>query len=125
MWPSVLVMSVTVSNGSLELLAVTALWRADSQRDERWLLLSGLVFGLGVLTKFTVVARAPLPAFVAVRHVAEAPSRTRVAVAAAACVIPLVTPSGVARDMQEGVSNPEGLDFGLGTFWTGIPDLLC
>jgi 4-amino-4-deoxy-L-arabinose transferase-like glycosyltransferase len=144
MWPGVLVMSVTVSNASLELLAVSALvyvlWRADSQRDSRWLMLSGVLLGLGVLTKFTVVALAPLVLFVAVRHVAEAPSRRRWAAAAATCLIPVVllapwvahsldhygalTPNGVAREVQQPLLSPEGTDFGLGRFWAGIPDLL-
>jgi 4-amino-4-deoxy-L-arabinose transferase-like glycosyltransferase len=143
MWPGVLVMSVTVSNASLELLAVSALvyvlWRADSERDSRWLMVSGVVLGLGILTKFTVVALAPLVLIVAVRHVAEAPSRARLAAAAAACLIPLVllgpwiaynldhydalTPNALAREMQQPVVNPEGTDFGLGRFWTGVPRL--
>ena len=144
MWPGVLVMSVTVSNASLELFAVSALvyvlWRADFERDARWLILSGVVLGLGILTKFTVVALAPLVVVVAARHVAEAPSRRRWAAAAAACLIPLVllapwmaynldhynavTPNGLAREMQQPVVNPEGTEFGLGRFWTGVPRLL-
>jgi 4-amino-4-deoxy-L-arabinose transferase-like glycosyltransferase len=144
MWPGVLVMSVTVSNASLELLAVTALvyalWRADAQRDSRWLLLSGVVLGFGILTKFTVVALAPLVLLVAARHIAAGPSRRRWAAAAAACLIPLVllapwaaynldhydalTPNGLARDMQQPVVNPEDTDFGLGRFWAGVPRLV-
>jgi 4-amino-4-deoxy-L-arabinose transferase-like glycosyltransferase len=144
MGPGVLVMSVTVSNASLELLAVSALvyvlWRADVERDSRWLMLSGVVLGLGILTKFTVVALTPLVLIVAVRHVAGAPSRRRWAAAAATCLIPLVllapwvahnldhydalTPNEVARAMQEPLVNPEDTNFGLGRFWTGIPTLL-
>jgi 4-amino-4-deoxy-L-arabinose transferase-like glycosyltransferase len=143
MWPGVLVMGATVSNASLELLAVAclvyALWRADSETSTRWLLLSGLALGLGVLTKFTVVALAPLLAVVAVRYLIRSAEPRKWWVLAATAAIPIVvlspwlafnlhhydalTPNGLAKQIQMSTINPTGENFGFGTFWSGIPDL--
>jgi 4-amino-4-deoxy-L-arabinose transferase-like glycosyltransferase len=143
MWPGVVVMSVTVSNASLEVLAVCALvyalWRADSESSARWLLLSGVAVGLGVLTKITVVALTPLFAIVAARYVLRASDERRWLVGAAAVAIPAVlvapwlvfnldhydalTSNGLAKEIQAPVINPAGLDYGFARFWSGIPDL--
>jgi 4-amino-4-deoxy-L-arabinose transferase-like glycosyltransferase len=145
MWPGVVVMSVTVSNASLELLAVCALvyalWRADSESSARWLLLSGTALGLGVLTKFTVVALTPLLAVVATRYIVRTSDERRWLVGAAAVAIPAVlvapwlvfnlahydamTANGLAKEIQASVVNPAGLHYGVGRFWSGLPDLFA
>jgi len=143
MWPAVLVMSVTVSNASLELLAVCvlvyALWRADAELSARWLLLAGAALGLGVLTKFTIVALTPLFAVVVARYVLRTTNERRWLAGAAALAIPVVlvapwlefnlshydalTANGLAKRIQAPVINPTGLDYGVDRFWAGIPDL--
>ena len=143
MWPGVLVMGATVSNASLELLAVAclayALWRADSEVSSRWLLLSGLALGLGILTKFTVVALAPLLAVVAVRYAMHTAEPRKWVVVAGCAAIPIVvlapwlafnldhydalTPNGLAKQIQTPIINPTRANFGFGTFWSGVPDV--
>jgi 4-amino-4-deoxy-L-arabinose transferase-like glycosyltransferase len=143
MWPAVLVMGVTVSNASLELLAVCALvyalWRADAELSARWLLLAGAALGLGVLTKFTIVALTPLFAVVVARYVLRSSDERRWLVGAGAVTVPLalvapwllfnlshydaLTANGLAKRIQAPVINLTGLDYGIDTFWLGIPDL--
>ena len=137
MWPGVIVRMVTVSNASLELLVgcalLYALWRADEDLDPRWLLIAGALLGLGLLTKLTLVALAPLLAAVALRH-----GRRRSSRAALACLaLPLVllapwaifnldhydaiTPSALAKEMQEPTVNPTGIDYTVGRFLDRLP----
>jgi len=145
MWPGVLVMSATVSNASLEILVVCALvyalWRADSETSARWLLLAATALGLGILTKFTVAALAPLLIVVAVRYVARSTTERRWLVGAAAAAIPVLlvlpwllynldhydalTPYELAKQVQAPAMNPGGLDYGFSRFWSGLPDLFA
>ena len=143
MWPGVLVMSATVSNASLEILAVCALvyalWRADSEVSSRWLLLASAAFGFGVLTKFTVAALAPLVIVVLSRYIARSSSEKRWLVGVVAAAIPILlvlpwllynlnhydalTSNELAKQVQASVINPAGVDYGFTRFWTGLPNL--
>jgi 4-amino-4-deoxy-L-arabinose transferase-like glycosyltransferase len=143
LWPGIVVRSATVANASLELLLATlflyVLWRADELRDERRLLLAGVLLGLGLLTKLTLVALAPLLVFVAVRHALHGrDGRSRVT-AALSVVLPLVllapwasfnlshydaiTASSLAKEMQEAIVNPDGVTYTVGRFLEHVPRL--
>jgi 4-amino-4-deoxy-L-arabinose transferase-like glycosyltransferase len=144
-WPGVLVMGATVSNASLEILAVCALvyalWRADSEINARWLLLAGVALGLGILTKFTVAAFGALLLVVVARHIARSSSERRWLVGLAALAIPLllvmpwvvynldhynaITPYELAKQVQAPSMNPEGINYGFGKYWSGLPDLFA
>jgi 4-amino-4-deoxy-L-arabinose transferase-like glycosyltransferase len=141
MWPGVIVRMVTVSNASLELLLgcalLYALWRADEDLDRRWLLLAGALMGLGLLTKLTLVALAPLLVAVALRHAWRGGRRDAWAVAAVSVALPLVllapwaifnldhydavTPSALAKEMQEPTVNPTGISYTVGRFLDRLP----
>ena len=70
MWPGVVVRAATVSNAALEIalgVAIAlALWRAQSERSHRHLLVAGLLTGLGLLTRPALVWAVPLLVAVAV-----------------------------------------------------------
>lgn len=74
-----IVRSVNISNAALELLLglafIHVLWRADAERDGRRLLGAGVLLGLGLLTKTTLVYLAPLLVVVAARHAWHGRSR--------------------------------------------------
>jgi 4-amino-4-deoxy-L-arabinose transferase-like glycosyltransferase len=141
MWPGVVVRSITVSNAALELLLASAFlyasWRADEDRDGRALLGAGVVLGLGLLTKLTLVVLVPLLAVVAVRH-ARATASWRTALGALAVPLLLLAPwlifnidhysaltaNGLARDMQQPVVNPNDVTFTIGRFFDRAPQLL-
>lgn len=144
MWPGVVVRSTTVSNAALELLAccavVYALWRADEDRNERWLLLAGIVVGLALLVKFTLVALAPLLLGVAVRYAVRDGGRRARLVALAAILLPLVvmtpwlifnlhhydalTANELGKQLQEHVVNPTGREYTVRDFVNRVPEML-
>jgi 4-amino-4-deoxy-L-arabinose transferase-like glycosyltransferase len=143
LWPGIVVRSATVANASLELLLACALlyvlWRADELRDERRLLIAGVLLGLGLLTKLTLVALAPLLVVVAIRYALRAGDRRGWGAAALSLALPLVllapwvifnlqhydafTPSALAKEMQESVVNPDGVTYTLGRFLDMVPRL--
>jgi 4-amino-4-deoxy-L-arabinose transferase-like glycosyltransferase len=136
LWPGIVVRSATVANASLELLMACAvlyvLWRADELRDERRLVIAGALLGLGLLTKLTLVALAPVLVVIAIRHGLARRDPRSWAVAALAVVLPVllmapwaifnlshydaITASSLAKEMQESVVNPEGVTYTLGRF---------
>jgi 4-amino-4-deoxy-L-arabinose transferase-like glycosyltransferase len=142
-WPGVIVRSTTVSNAGLELLMTCAFlyaaWVADEERSERWLLLAGVGLGLAMLTKFTLVALAPLLLLVAVRHALASRDRHSVVIAAAAVLLPLLvlspwlifnvvhydalTPNSLGKQLQESVVNPGDITYTVGRFADQVPRL--
>ncbi len=135
LWPGVVLRAVTVSNAGLEmLLALTltvVLWDAWARRDPRRLLFAALVFGLGLLTRLSLVSFAPSLAIVtvAVLRAAPLPTARRLAVAAGVAAIPValllpwlawnvhtydaLTASVQVRALQESIINPTGADWGF------------
>jgi hypothetical protein len=75
LWPGVVVRAVTVSNAALEILLGTALslalWRALSERSERWLVGAGAMTGAALLTKLTTIAFLPSLALVCAAFLLE------------------------------------------------------
>ena len=143
MWPGVLLRAVTVSNVGLELLMtcvfVYVAWIADERRSERWLLLAGVALGLAVLSKFTLVALAPLLLVVAVRHVLASRGRRSLLVAAAAVALPVLvlspwlvfnlvhydtlTANSLGKHLQEHLINPHNVTYTVGRFADQVPQL--
>jgi 4-amino-4-deoxy-L-arabinose transferase-like glycosyltransferase len=143
MWPGVLLRAVTVSNAGLELLMtcvfVYAAWLADERRSERWLLLAGVALGLAALSKFTLVALAPLLLVVAVRHVLGSRGRRSLLVAGAALAAPVLvispwlvfnlvhydalTANSLGKQLQESLINPHHVTYTVGRFADQVPQL--
>ena len=141
LWPGVLVRAVTVSNTPLELVFATGLllvlWRLLEQPARRSLLLAGLLLGVCLLTKSTLIYLAPLAAIVAF---VDWRSRRDTAGTLAAAAIPAVmllpwlifnlrhydalTASGPARDLQAPLVNPLGIQYGFGDAWDRTVRLL-
>jgi 4-amino-4-deoxy-L-arabinose transferase-like glycosyltransferase len=141
LWPGVLVRSATVSNAPLELLLAVAflyvLWRADEEGDDRRLLIAALLLGLGLLTKLTLVALAPLLLVTAIR----AGRRGGWLIPMASLVLPLalltpwavfnlshydaLTSNTLAKQMQEAVVNPHGVEYTFGRFIDMVPRLFA
>lgn len=128
LWPGVVVRAVTFSNAGLELVMGAALslalWRALTERSERWLVVSGVLTGAALLTKLTLLAFLPALAVVCVAFLRR--GRVR-AVAAAACIPALMlapwvafnlhtygsaTGSGAVQSLMDPVLNPGGRDYG-------------
>lgn len=130
LWPGVVVRAATVSNAALELaLGVAlslALWRAYTERSERWLVASGALLGAALLTKLTLLAFAPALAAVAVAFLRA--GRVRAVAAAAGLPALMLAPwvafnlshygaptgSGAVQSLMDPVLNPDGKQFGAG-----------
>ena len=130
LWPGVVVRAVTFSNAGLELVAGVALslalWRALTERSDRWLVISGVLAGGALLTKLTLLAFVPALAIVAV-HFLRA-GRVRAVAGAAAIPALLVAPwvalnlhnygeptgSSTVQTLMDPVLNPSGHDYGVG-----------
>ena len=143
MWPGIIVRSATVSNAGLELLMTCVflyvLWRADEERSERWLLLSGVALGLAVLAKFTLVALSPWLVLVAARHNLRSRERRPLLIGLAALALPLLvispwlifnlvhydalTPNSLGKRLQLEVVNPHHVTYTIGRFADQIPNL--
>ena len=96
LWPGVVVRAATFSNAALELAVGAALslalWRALSERSERWLVAAGALTGAALLTKLTMLAFVPALAVVCVAFMREG----RVRAAAAAAALPAAALGAVA-----------------------------
>jgi Dolichyl-phosphate-mannose-protein mannosyltransferase len=130
LWPGVVVRAVTFSNAGLELVMGAtlslALWRALTERSERWLVAAGALTGAALLTKLTLMAFLPTLALICVAFLRAG----RVRAVAAAAGLPAVmlapwvafnlttydspTGSGAVQSLMNPVLNPSGRDFGLG-----------
>lgn len=141
--PGVLVRAVTVSTVALELLICCAflytLWRADDDGDGRRLALAGVLLGLALLTKLTLVFLVPLLLVVAVRHVRRVRTRATLVAAGLSLLLPLLllapwiafnlhhygSPTGaaIARDMQKPVIDKEGTGYRVAYLGRDLPVL--
>jgi len=128
LWPGVVARSVTVSNLPLELVLVTALMlaltRALRRREPRWVLASGALLGLCLLTKLTLVYLVLPFAIVLVRCFRAAPRAALGAAVLPALVLSpwlisnlvrlgTLTANNAARRQQTPYLYPTGNDFGL------------
>jgi hypothetical protein len=124
LWPDMIVRGVTVANTALELplaqLALYAGWRAWHSPGGRWLVASGALLGLCLLTKLTLVYLVPL---FAVLVLARLRARRDLRAVVVASLLPLVllapwiafneihygalTADARARAMQEPYLNPQ------------------
>jgi 4-amino-4-deoxy-L-arabinose transferase-like glycosyltransferase len=130
LWPGVVVRAGTFSNAALEIALGAALslalWRALTERSERWLVAAGALTGAALLTKLTMLAFVPALAVVAFTFLREG---RRLAVTAAgalpaAILAPWVifnfaeygapTGSEEVQALMEPTLNPERVDYGLG-----------
>ena len=135
LWTGVVLRVVTFSNAGLEFvlgIALTLLlWFAWRDRSPGFLLLAALVFGLGLLTRLTIVTFLPgllLVLWVLLRDPSIA-GRTRALTALGVVAIPALmiapwlasnldrygslTASSIFREMQEPYLNPKGERWGL------------
>jgi hypothetical protein len=130
LWPGVVVRAVTFSNAGLELVVGAALslalWRALTERSERWLVASGALAGAAVLTKLTLLAFLPALAVVCIAFLRA--GRARAVAGAAALPALMVAPwvalnlhdygsptgSGAVQALMDPVLNPSGRDYGPG-----------
>jgi 4-amino-4-deoxy-L-arabinose transferase-like glycosyltransferase len=130
MWPGVLVRAVTVSTTALELvltvLFLLTVWKALDDRSERWLVASGAVLGLCLLTKLTLLALAPVFLVAIVLVLRRRPVRRAVARGALAVALPALmllpwivfnydhygsaTPMHRANELLSEVNNPTHAD---------------
>ena len=129
LWPGVVVRAVTVSNAALEMLLGTALslalWRALSERSERWLMGAGAITGAALLTKLTTIAFLPSLALVCAAFLLERrwrPVAFALAIPALAIAPWLasnlerygsLTANDRAQRLLEPAVNPTGRDFGI------------
>lgn len=130
LWTGVVLRTVTFSNAGLEFvlgIALTlVLWLAWRDRSPRLLLLAALVFGLGLLTRMSIVTFLPslaLALWIVLRD-PSIPGRTRALTALGVVALPALmiapwlasnldrygslTASSVVRQMQEPYLNPRG-----------------
>jgi 4-amino-4-deoxy-L-arabinose transferase-like glycosyltransferase len=130
LWPGVVVRAATFSNAALELAVGAALslalWRALSERSERWLVAAGALTGAALLTKLTLLAFVPALAVVWVVFAREGRRRAVAAAALlpAAMVAPWVafnlyhygalTGSDEVQAMMGPTLNPDRVDYGVG-----------
>ena len=130
LWPGVVVRAATFSNAALELALGAALslalWRAYTERSERWLVASGALLGAALLTKLTLLAFVPALAVIGVAFLRA--GRVRAVAAAAGLPALLLAPwvafnlghygaptgSGAVQSLMDPVLNPDGRDFGAG-----------
>jgi 4-amino-4-deoxy-L-arabinose transferase-like glycosyltransferase len=129
LWPGVVVRAGTFSNAALELVVGVALslalWRALSERSERWLAGTGALLGIALLTKLTLLAFVPalLVACVAFLRAGRVRAVLGTLALPALMVAPWVafnlhhygapTGSGAVQKLMDPVLNPEGRDYGL------------
>jgi dolichyl-phosphate-mannose-protein mannosyltransferase len=94
LWPGVVVRAVTFSNAGLELVVGAvlslALWRALTERSERWLVVSGALTGAALLTKLTLMAFLPALAMICIAFLRA--GRVRAVAAAAGLPALMVAP---------------------------------
>lgn len=130
LWPGVVVRAVTFSNAGLELVAGAALslalWRALAERSEGWLVASGALAGVALLTKLTLIAFLPALALVCIAFLRAGRVRTVAAAAGlpALIIAPWVglnlhnygepTGSATVQGLMDPVLNPSGRDYGPG-----------
>jgi 4-amino-4-deoxy-L-arabinose transferase-like glycosyltransferase len=130
LWPGVVVRAGTFSNAALEIALGAALslalWRALSERSERWLVAAGALTGAALLTKLTMLAFVPALAVVAFAFLREGRRLAVVAAGAlpAAILAPWVvfnlaeygapTGSDEVQTLMEPTLNPERVDYGPG-----------
>lgn len=130
LWPGVVVRAGTFSNAALEIALGAALslglWRALSERSERWLVAAGALTGAALLTKLTMLAFAPALAVVGFAFLREGRWLAVAAAGAlpAAIVAPWVifnlgeygapTGSEEVQALMEPTLNPERVDYGPG-----------
>lgn len=128
LWPGVVVRAATFSNAALELALGAALslalWRAPSERSERWLVASGALIGAALLTKLTLAAFVPTLGLVCIGFLRAGRGRA-VALAAALPAFMLApwvafnlrhydapTGSAAVQALMDPVLNPDGQDYG-------------
>jgi 4-amino-4-deoxy-L-arabinose transferase-like glycosyltransferase len=130
LWPGVVVRAGTFSNAALEVAVGAALslalWRALSERSERWLVAAGALTGAALLTKLTMLAFVPALAVVGIAFLREGRWRAVAAAGAlpAAAVAPWIvfnlgqygapTGSDEVQALMEPTLNPERIDYGPG-----------
>jgi 4-amino-4-deoxy-L-arabinose transferase-like glycosyltransferase len=130
LWPGVVVRAGTFSNAALEIAVGAAmslaLWRALSERSERWLVAAGALTGAALLTKLTMLAFVPALAVVGFAFVREGRWLAVAAAGAlpAAIVAPWVianlgeygapTGSDEVQALMEPTLNPDRVDYGPG-----------
>jgi hypothetical protein len=130
LWPGVVVRAVTFSNAALELVVGVglslALWRALTERSERWLVIAGALTGGALLTKLTLLAFVPALAVACIGFVRA--GRVRAVAAAAGLPALMVAPwvalnlhnydsptgSDAVQALMDPVLNPSGRDYGAG-----------
>jgi Dolichyl-phosphate-mannose-protein mannosyltransferase len=130
LWPGVVVRAVTFSNAGLELVLgvalALALWRALTERSDRWLVIAGVLTGAALLTKLTLMCF--LPTLAVALLAALRAGRVRAAAAAAGIPALMLAPwvafnlstydsptgSGAVQSLMDPVLNPSGRDFGPG-----------
>lgn len=130
LWPGVVVRAGTFSNAALELAVGAALslalWRALTERSERWLIASGALMGAALLTKLTLLAFVPALAVAAIAFLRA--GRVRAVAGAAALPALMLAPwvafnfshygaptgSGAVQSLMDPVLNPDGKDFAVG-----------
>ena len=130
LWPGVVVRAVTFSNAGLELVMGAALslalWRALTERSDRWMVIAGALTGAALLTKLTLMAFLPSLALVAVAFLRA--GRVRAVAAAAGLPALMLAPwlafnlhtygsttgSGAVQSLMDPVLNPSGRDYGPG-----------
>lgn len=142
LWPGFVLRAVTVSNAALELLLGVALalaaWVVWERREPRLVPVLGLLLGIGLLTRVSLVAFAPALAVVSVA-VLRAPGLPRgrvLALAAVTAALPVIllapwlahnlhvydafTGEDAIRTLQEPLLNPDGRQFGLAEARDGL-----
>src|SRR4029079_19140164 len=103
-----------------------ALWRALTERSDRWLVIAGVLTGAALLTKLTLMCFLPTMAVVLVAFLRA--GRVRAAAAAAGVPVLMLAPwvafnlstydsptgSGAVQSLMDPVLNPSGHDYGPG-----------
>jgi hypothetical protein len=130
LWPGVVVRAVTFSNAGLEIVVGVALslalWRALTERSERWLIGAGALTGAALLTKLTLMAFLPSLVIVCIAFLRA--GRVRAVAAAAGLPALMVAPwvafnlhtygaptgSRAVQSLMDPVLNPSGRDYGPG-----------
>jgi hypothetical protein len=130
LWPGVVVRAGTFSNAALEIAVGAALslalWRALSERSERWLVAAGALTGAALLTKLTMLAFVPALAVAGFAFLSEGrwPAVAAAGALPAAMLAPWVvfnlgqygapTGSDEVQALMDPTLNPERVDYGPG-----------